>query len=113
MADVTVTPSAGVDAITLAVGETMAVRLAENPTTGYRWTSDGAGDRLVEVDSTFEPPQSRDKVGAGGTRVLRFRAAQVGRVTLVLRYARPWETGPAAGQRALQVEIQGSRAKGR
>jgi inhibitor of cysteine peptidase len=112
MADVTVTPSADVSSTTLAVGETIAVRLAENPTTGHRWTSEGGGDRLVEIDSTFEPPPSRDKAGAGGTRVFRFRAARAGRVTLVLRYARPWEGGPAASQRELRVEIQDSRSEG-
>ncbi len=113
MADVTVTPSAGVREIVLAVGETIAVRLAENPTTGYRWTIAGGGDRLVEIDSTFEPPPSRDKAGAGGTRVFRLRAAHAGRVTLALTYARPWETGPAASQRELHVEIQDARSEGR
>jgi len=34
-------------------------------------------------------------VGVGGTEIWRFRAVKVGRQTLRLDYARPWETGVA------------------
>jgi inhibitor of cysteine peptidase len=89
--------------IELQKGETLAVSLEGNPTTGYTW-------EVVEVDEQVlrqigEPaftPES-EAVGAPGEQVLRFRAAGEGRTTLRLVYHRPWEE--AEPERTFSVEV--------
>lgn len=72
------------------VGETFEVRLAENPTTGYRWFLNDTGQLALSVeDDSFEP--STAAVGGGGTRLWRFRAAHAGVARLVLDHKREWE----------------------
>ena len=71
----------------LNVGDTITVRLSENPTTGYRWAVvDAKG--LEQVQSTFEKGKA---VGAGGFRMFQFRASQPGSHAICLKHWREWE----------------------
>ena len=93
--------------VALAKGETLAVELAGNPTTGYEWTIaqlDAAFLRLV--DSSYSADSSA--IGSGGAYTFRFEALQAGATTLGLVYRRPWETTAADPSFTLAVNIQGS-----
>ena len=83
---------------TVAVGDTVIVRLAGNPTTGYSWTQ-LAGDAAVLVPAAEEPAYSSEAaegvVGAGGTYTFSWTAQAAGTTTLELAYRRPWETDVA------------------
>ena len=70
------------------VGDHVTVRLAENPTTGYRWQPDVDGTRLALVEDRFDGPQTPR--GAGGERVLTFATLLAGPVTLRLAKRRAW-----------------------
>jgi inhibitor of cysteine peptidase len=73
----------------VAAGDELIVTLPENPTTGYRWELDSPSAALVlERDE----PRAGRVPGAGGVRVLAFRAAAAGRVRLSLQLRRAWET---------------------
>ena len=74
-------------AVHLGRGDPVTVRLAENPTTGYRWQIDSA-DGLEVVNDQFEPGGA---VGAAGVRVLQFRCPNVGEYELRLKNRREWE----------------------
>ena len=80
--------------ITLKKGQTVAITLESNPTTGYSWQAvlqdDGV---LVQVgEAEFEENRrGKDVVGAGGVETLRFEAEKSGQTTLELAYRRPWE----------------------
>lgn len=76
---------------TLAVGDELSVRLAENPTTGYRWqvVQSGAGE-LALADEQFVPAAGATP-GAGGERRLRFVARRAGDVRLEMVLGRPWD----------------------
>jgi predicted secreted protein len=76
--------------ITAQQGETIAVRLDENPMTGYQWNV------LVEppgpwrlVASSFSPP-SAGRVGAGGTRTWQLQAVHGGKAHLAFELRRRW-----------------------
>ena len=78
--------------IELKQGQTLAITLESNPSTGFSWTQqdDQPGDVLVLVGE----PEYRSKStlpGGGGTETLRFRAERPGTTTLQLIYRRPWE----------------------
>ena len=82
---------------TLAVGDTLAITLAANPSTGYSWTLATAPDAAV-LAAAGEPAYTPDRTdgppmpGAGGKTTFRLVAAGVGTTRVVLTYRRGWET---------------------
>lgn len=97
-------------AVELAPGTQLVVRLASNPTTGYRWQLTGVPAVLAsEGEAVYEPSPRVEseplRTGAGGTEVFTFRAARAGSGSLAFRYLRPWETGVTPA-RTLDVEIR-------
>lgn len=90
------------------------VTLAANHTTGYKWMLAQAPDPKVVklVTNDYLPdgaqgPDGKPRLGAGGQEVWTFQATGPGRVTIVLKYVRPWEKEqPAAKTRSLEVEVR-------
>lgn len=79
--------------VTLHRGQTLAILLQGNPTTGYQWTLAYHNPAFLrELSSTYEPDS--DAVGAGGTYTFRFEALQEGLTSLALHYQRTWEPEP-------------------
>jgi inhibitor of cysteine peptidase len=77
----------------LKPGDTLAVRLAANPTTGYDWAVACKPKALELVKRTYlaSPPL---RIGQGGTDVFRF-SVRSGRGRLELVYRRSWEKAKA------------------
>lgn len=99
MTDIQLTQANNGQTVQARPGDVVVVRLAENPTTGYRWTV------------THGPAPSEDTfsagggaTGAGGERVLRFTVA--GPITVQVRAVlrRQWET-EGAPQASFEVTI--------
>jgi inhibitor of cysteine peptidase len=78
--------------IELEQGQTLAITLESNPTTGYGWARDPTqtDDVLVQVGEP-EYKSKSNLIGGGGAETLRFRAEAPGETTLSLVYRRPWE----------------------
>jgi len=77
------------------VGQRIRVKLEENPTTGYMWTTKNSNPAIVKtLSDVFVPPNTK-LMGAPGYRRTMFQAVVPGTVTLEYSYARPWETGVA------------------
>jgi len=88
--------------IRVAVGQTVAIRLKENRTTGYGWQLEQKNDpskqgvnaapKHLEVleDKSMKSPTSRHLVGAPGQHVWLFRATTHGTSPIYLTYRRPW-----------------------
>lgn len=94
-ATVTVSEPNANSSVALHVGDTLAVTLEGNPTTGYNWevaSSDPALLRQVG-EAQFTPDTSA--LGSGGKVILQFEAASTGQTPLKLIYHRPFETGVA------------------
>jgi len=80
-------------------GQTITVRLAGNPTTGFGWAALPPDDSAVVALGAGEyqqDPAAAGRVGAGGTYTFRFRAEHPGAAKLVIQYRRPWEPAPTA-----------------
>ena len=75
--------------LTVRVGETVTVVLAENPTTGYRWHPDVDLTKLEQLDDRYDG-QAQPR-GAPGFRRLTFRPSQSGPVRLRVVLQRSWE----------------------
>lgn len=79
--------------VSIAKGETLTVKLAGNPTTGYQWTvAQNDADFLQPQDPIYEPDSSA--IGSGGTYFFRFTALKPGTASLRMTYRRSWEPAP-------------------
>jgi inhibitor of cysteine peptidase len=94
---------------TLAQGEEVVIRLAENPTTGYRWqlTHSGTGE-LALLEDRFVPGTGGDAgLGASGDRVLRYQGRKGGEVRVDAVLRRSWDPPEASTQRRQFVIVVG------
>ncbi len=93
--------------IELSVGEEFELRLPENATTGFRWQLASNGEPACALQSNFfEPTDSTNTPGRGGTHSWRFQAAQEGLGTIELVYRRAFEPQVLpARQFSLRVHI--------
>jgi inhibitor of cysteine peptidase len=90
--------------IALRPGAAIALRLAENPTTGYRWQIDSAGEpALASNGDRYERPPF-GKPGAGGHHLWSFRAVATGTGVVRLSYRR--RGGASAQAFAITVEVR-------
>lgn len=81
--------------VTLAVGETLKVILASNPSTGFQWTADAKiGDPAVIKQTGHEnvAPNS-SLVGAGGAEIWTFVTLKRGTSAVTTDYNQPWPGG--------------------
>jgi inhibitor of cysteine peptidase len=95
MAELVLTQTQSGLRVSAAPADVIVIRLAEHPTTGYRWqVENAAGLMLTRDDFTG----SSSAPGAGGERTFRFTVQQSDIARLALSLRRPWEadTTPAA-----------------
>ena len=80
------------------------LRLAETPTTGYRWhiAADGAPSCAVVADA-FEPPAAAP--GSAGRHIWRIEAVHTGQCHFELRYERSFQAG-AAPARIFTLDVR-------
>ena len=92
MVDLVLTEADAGRTVEVAPGAAVQLRLAENPTTGYRWTLivTPAGCLQATAD-TFERPDTA-AVGTGGVRVVDIKTSDAPHCELGLAYRRPWES---------------------
>ena len=76
--------------LSLLPGQTTTISLASNPTTGYTWSIVSCPDHIdVEEDDVQAGGRA---IGSGGRQTFTISAITTGHGTLVLQYARSWET---------------------
>jgi C1A family cysteine protease/predicted secreted protein len=111
--------------VELHEGETLAIRLESNPSTGYGWELDQpalSAESLSVLRQTGDEYEAHEALGSSSaegleapqpllgaptTQVLRFQAVQAGQASLKLVYRRPWEELPPLDSFSLQVEAVG------
>jgi len=92
-------------AVELRPGQPFTVRLAENPTTGYRWRIED-WDRPVLALAGDEYHAPEDLLhGASGEHEWHFRAREPGAATLRLVYGRSWSKDNPARTYSLSVTV--------
>jgi inhibitor of cysteine peptidase len=92
--------------VSMAVGDVLVVRLASNPSTGFRWTSGARiGDPTVLQQTNHQrvgPTASTP--GACGAEVWTFEASKAGATTIATDYNRPW-VGGAQGEWTFRASV--------
>ena len=111
-ADITLTNIDNGKAISLKVGQMLAVRLDSNPSTGYSWQVSQVDTALLKQQGEPQFIQPADAPpGAGGAQVFVFNAAAGGATTLTLVYKRSFEPDVAPVQTfTVQVTVAASAA---
>lgn len=106
MAEQTISKAQSGSSIHVKVGDSVVVRLPENPTTGFRWSVDAAGEPvLMPAGDDYILGQDAG-VGGGGERVFCFTAKSPGNATLRLKNWRHWEGEASVMDRfTLAVEV--------
>lgn len=72
-------------------GKVVTVKLDGNPTTGYEWTYEKAGDALVYKSDSYTSSGKAADAGAGGVYTYTFEGAKAGTTKMTFTYARSWE----------------------
>jgi len=96
--------------IALTVGQTIEVRLQENPTTGFHWqlmANDGAV--FAMISDAFKEPSGPP--GHGGEHSWIFEAVRPGGCDLEIRYRRRWANS-AEPERTFKIHIRVEDPKG-
>jgi inhibitor of cysteine peptidase len=88
-------------AVTIRPGETVEVRLAENPTTGYRWQLEP-----LDADVADAYTASSAAAGAGGMRVFRVTARSAGDAEVRATLRRSWEPPENAPLQTFAATVQ-------
>jgi predicted secreted protein len=103
------TSEAPPSALALSVGDSHEVTLPGLGTSGYRWDSELSGDTealALEWRRGMSAEEARGRpVGASAPERLSITATSPGHVTVRLRQARPWETGPARAEHTIEIDI--------
>ena len=87
--------------------EEVVLELAENPTTGYRWTIETTGDAINEIESNYVP-SSGTAIGGGGRRSVRFFAVHPGTAEIRVALRRSWEPPERSlKQFAVTIHVEG------
>jgi len=90
--------------VDLPVGQVMELRLAENPTTGYRWTFVANGKPVcVVVADRYNRPSGRP--GQGGEHFWQIKGVTAGDCTIALQYGRSFEPNAPAKDFGLHVRV--------
>lgn len=77
--------------VTVRAGNSITVRLPENPTTGFTWNLSASPGLQVVSDSYIPSDTTGKLIGSGGTHVWDISAQSVGTRTIQGVYMRPWE----------------------
>ncbi len=100
MLEVSLTQEDKGKSVTMSPGDSLHITLNENPSTGFRWTVEGADNDALELLSSDYVPATRPVPGGSGQHVWRFKAKNPGDVRLLLKHSRPWE-----GEKSMPLEF--------
>lgn len=109
MAEFLISAAQNGGSVVVHVGDVITLRLAENASTGYRWTIKTIDESQLTVQDTGYRSEATS-IGSGGEAFWTFRAQSAGKGHLELIHSRPWEGERSRIDRfTLNVEVQPQR----
>jgi inhibitor of cysteine peptidase len=90
MSEVTLSTIDNGKIVSLKKGQMLVIRLDENPTTGYRWSTPTLNTQVLELKSDQFNQLGHGAIGGGGQRVFIFQANNVGQTKLQIQKRREW-----------------------
>jgi len=77
--------------VVLEQGQTLVLKLASNPTTGYDWEIVDLDTAILEQVGEVDYKSDSVLIGSGGVNTYTFKAVGSGNMQLFLVYHRSWE----------------------
>jgi inhibitor of cysteine peptidase len=105
LSELTLREADGGKTLAVQLGDTIAICLPENPTTGYRWAIDQTDSQILALQNSLLALATEAGIGAGGMRTLIFQAKTPGTVQLRLKNWRDWQGDDSVIDR-FEVAIQ-------
>ncbi len=89
-------------------GEEFTIKLDENPTTGYQWSYAITDEKIVSMSKDEYVTDEADKnvEGAGGQRVITFKANAAGYTAINMVYERSWEKNEDDKKLSFDIEVK-------
>lgn len=86
--------------VSLNRGQTIAVSLPSNPSTGYSWSlcSKNTRNTIVGIEEIPYEAEQTGRIGSGGIQSWRITGKKRGSAHIKFEYKRPWEKGVAPAQ---------------
>ena len=106
MADTTLTNADAGRTVAVDSGDTIVVRLEENPTTAYLWQVEQLDSGVLEKVSDDYQIAGGSGIGGGGERKLVFRAINSGTSPLHLKSVRQWEPDNPSSVFSVTIEVR-------
>ena len=85
--------------------QTVTVKLASNPTTGFSWQAAQSEELFQIAGSYAEDGHPEGMVGAAGAETFTLTPLKTGKTEVTFTYARPWEGGEQADQVVYVFEV--------
>jgi inhibitor of cysteine peptidase len=92
--------------VTAAVGDSITIRLSENPSTGYSWQLRLSTGLSLRVDDLEQPTASPGRVGAPGTRAFTLEVTGAGTQVAEAVYQRSWESAADPGRQEFMLTVE-------
>jgi inhibitor of cysteine peptidase len=94
--------------VRMAVGQSLAVNLPGNASTGYAWSLSATnGDSVISTGQATYTAEPGGLPGAGGVFSFPFRAVQTGETALSFAYSRPWDPASVARTFSVRIDVTG------
>ncbi len=91
------------DPLLVQAGDSLELRVRENPSTGFRWVLDSSGEPACTlIEDRFQPGQ---RPGEPGMHVYRWSADRAGRCAIELRLRRPWDPPKIPPRQQIDVTV--------
>ena len=90
--------------VQIKLGDTLEVRLASNPSTGYMWYVHPKSTALLKLTGQTQTDAAEPGVGRPIVQVFTFQPKRAGDGILLLRYVRSWEK-PALGEEQFMLHV--------
>jgi len=91
--------------VTLDIGESIELRLPENPTTGYRWHLADWDTSILEMTHDEYDQADSSRAGARGEHHWEFAGRRKGEVSLELSQRRSWGSAAPSATFTMQVSV--------
>jgi inhibitor of cysteine peptidase len=74
-----------------SLGNTIVIKIPENPTTGFRWELEEFDNSALEMQASDFSSKSTILTGSGGEKSFTIKTKQIGQTSISLKLWRDWE----------------------
>ncbi len=87
-------------------GASFSITLSSNPSTGYSWQwANKKSITIIDTSKWEYLATNNELIGSGGQEVWTFKGVKTGVDSIILKYARPWDTLSTVETKKIMVQV--------